>query len=105
MAGLFRVKIFEIAGEVIVSICDEELLGKIIIDPERGVRIKIDEPFYGGELMDLEEAMNAIASSTQANLMGNRIVEAAIERGLTIRESVIVFGGIKHAQIVLYNSP
>jgi hypothetical protein len=37
--------------------------------------------------------------------MGNRIVEAAIERGLTTRESVIEFGGIKHAQIVLYNYP
>jgi len=102
LAGLFRVKIFEVAGEVIVSVCDEELLGETIVDPERGVRIRVDEPFYGGELMDLEEAMDIRASSTQANLMGNRIVEAAAERGLVAREGIIEFGGVKHAQVVIY---
>jgi hypothetical protein len=52
--------------------------------------------------MDLEEAMDIIASSTQANLMGNRIVEAAAERGLVAREGIIEFGGVKHAQVVIY---
>jgi len=102
MVGLFRVKIFEIAGEVVVSVCDEELLGMTIVDNERGISFRVDEPFYGGELVDLEEAIRAIESSTQANLVGNRIVEAAIERGLASRESVLKVGGVKHTQIVLY---
>lgn len=104
MGGLFRLKIFEVSGEVIVSICDEELMGVTIVDSRRGIRMRIDEPFYGGELVDLERAIEAIERSTQANLVGNRIVEAAIERGLAIRESVIDVGGVKHTQIILYNA-
>jgi len=102
MAGLFRIKVFEVAGEVVVSVCDEELIGKTLVDIERGIRFKVDEPFYGGELVDLEEAISAIENSTQANLVGNRIVEAAIERGLAAREGVVEVGGVKHTQIVLY---
>jgi len=101
MAGLFRVKIFEVAGEVVVSVCDEELLGTTIIDRERGISFRIDEPFYGGDLVDLEEALSAIESSTQANLVGNRIVDAAIKRGLASKEGVLEVGGVKHTQIVL----
>lgn len=101
MAGLFRVKVMEINGEKVVSVCDEELMGRTLIDEKRRIKIRIDEPFYGGDLVELDEAIEAIMSSTQANLMGNRIVEAAIERGLAIREGVIEVGGVKHTQIIL----
>ena len=101
MAGLFRVKIMNMGEERIVSVCDEELLGKILVDEKRKIKIRIDEPFYGGDLMELDEALEVISSSTQANLIGNRIVEAAIERGLVIREGVIEIAGVKHTQIIL----
>ncbi|GAY25982.1 hypothetical protein ATG_11850 [Desulfurococcaceae archaeon AG1] len=101
MAGLFRVKIMNMGEERIVSVCDEELLGKVLVDEKRKIKIRIDEPFYGGDLMELDEALEVISSSTQANLIGNRIVEAAIERGLVIREGVIEIAGVKHTQIIL----
>ncbi|MEM2204512.1 MAG: DUF424 family protein [Sulfolobales archaeon] len=101
MTGLFRVKIMNIGEERIVSVCDEELLGKVLVDEKRKIKIRIDEPFYGGDLMELDEALGVISSSTQANLIGNRIVEAAIERGLVIREGVIEIAGVKHTQIIL----
>ncbi|HWQ16391.1 MAG TPA: DUF424 family protein [Sulfolobales archaeon] len=101
MAGLFRVKIMNIGEEKIVSVCDEELLGKVLVDEKRRIKVRIDEPFYGGDLMELDEALEIISSSTQANLIGNRIVEAAIERGLVIREGVIEIAGVKHTQIIL----
>ncbi len=101
MAGLFRVKITDVGGERIVSVCDEELFGKILVDERMRIKIRIDEPFYGGDLMELDEAIEAISTSTQANLFGNRIVEAAMARGLVIKEGVIEIAGIKHTQIIL----
>ncbi len=101
MAELFRVKVMSVGEERIVSICDEELMGRVLIDERRRIKFRIDEPFYGGDLVELDEALEAIAASTQANLVGNRIVEAAIERGLVPREGVIEIAGVKHVQIIL----
>lgn len=101
MAGLFRLKIMDTHGERVVSICDEELMGRTLVDEKKRIKIRIDEPFYGGDLVELEEAIEAIITSTQANLVGNRIVEAAIERGLAVREGVIEIAGIKHTLIIL----
>jgi len=95
---LIRVKVHRKEGEVIVAICDEELLGREF--REGRFVLRVEEGFYGGDLMTLEEGINQIGKCTIANLVGERIVRAAIEAGYVREENVLIIGGVPHAQLV-----
>ncbi len=82
----------------VVAVCDEELLGKTL---EGGrVPFKVSEGFYKGILGDVDEAIEAMKQATICNLVGKKIVEAAIEKKMVHERAVIYFGEIPHAQIV-----
>lgn len=81
--------------EIIVGACDEELLGK-----EFG-HLKISESFFKGELIEINDALEKIKSATIANLIGKKIVSAALERGLVSKDEIKKVEGIPNAQIFL----
>lgn len=85
--------------DTIVAVCDAELLGKTL----QGSRVsfKVNERFYGGVQASIEEAIEAIQKSTISNLVGKKIVEAAIAHKIVNESSVIYFGDIPHTQIVI----
>ena len=84
--------------EIIVAVCDKELLGQKF---KEGIyRLHVNEAFYKGDLVSIDEALAAIEKSTIANLVGKRIISNAIERGLLHKDSVIYIQGIPHVQIV-----
>ena len=84
--------------DTLVAVCDAELLGETL---EGGrVPLKVSERFYKGTLCDLAEAIEAMGKATICNIVGKRIVEAAIECGLVRRAAVIYFGDVPHVQIV-----
>jgi len=85
--------------DTLVAVCDAEILGKTL---EGGrVPFKVSERFYRGASADLEEALDAMRKATICNIVGKRIVEAAIENRMIHRTAVIYFGDIPHAQIVI----
>lgn len=85
--------------DILVAVCDAEILGKTL----EGGRIpfNVSEQFYRGTLADLEEALDAMRKATICNIVGKRIVEAAIKKRMVQRTAVIYFGDIPHAQIVI----
>jgi hypothetical protein len=83
---------------MVVAVCDEEILGKTL---EGGrVPFKVNEGFYKGTLGDVDEAIAAIKQATISNLIGKKIVRAAVEYNMIHERAVIYFGDIPHAQIV-----
>lgn len=85
--------------DMLVAVCDAEILGKTI---EGGrVPFNVSEQFYRGTIADLDEALKAMRKATICNIVGKRIVEAAIENRMVQRTAVIYFGDIPHAQIVI----
>lgn len=85
--------------DTLVAVCDAELLGRTL---EGGrVPFKVSDSFYKGVPADLVEAIEAMRRATICNLVGKRIVEAAIKNGMVHRAAVIYFGDVPHAQIVL----
>lgn len=85
--------------DTLVAVCDMEILGKTL---EGGrVPFKVSERFYGGTSADLDEALDAMRKATICNIVGKRIVEAAIESRIVQRSAVIYFGEIPHAQVVI----
>ncbi len=92
------VKVQRWGRQVILAICDAELLGKTLRSSELSFEIK--KEFYGGFKTSIEEAVDLIENSTIVNLVGCGIVKKAIEKGYVHPDSVIEICGVLHAQIV-----
>jgi hypothetical protein len=85
--------------DTLVAVCDAEILGKTL----KGGRVpfKVNESFYKGVRAEVEEAIEAMRKATICNIVGKKIVEAAIEKRLVQRAAVIYFGDIPHAQLLV----
>jgi hypothetical protein len=97
---MFWCNVFTDKKDVVVVICDEELLGKKLKMKERKITIEISEKFYGGKLIDEEKAIKLLNKATIGNLMGKNIVELASKNGFIVKENVILIDGVPHAQFV-----
>lgn len=84
-------------GEIIVIICDRELLNKKLKSGD--LKLEVKESFYSGKEVSVEECLNALRKATIGNLVGS-IVNEAIKAGIIDSASVISFQGVLHAQLV-----
>lgn len=82
---------------LIVAICDKDLLGKKL--KQGNISVDISEGFYKGDIASEEQIIEALANATTANLFGERAVACAIKCGYVDSECVIVIDGVPHAQI------
>ncbi|MFQ5763056.1 MAG: DUF424 family protein, partial [Candidatus Bathyarchaeia archaeon] len=55
-------------GEVMVAICDAELVGRVLRDSDKDLNVEIKESFYKGEIMQLMESVELLSKATVANL-------------------------------------
>ena len=83
---------------VLLCMCDAEILGKTLREGEMTFRVK--EDFYKGRRVAVEEAIDLIEASTIVNMVGKNVVKKAIERGFVHPEAVLNIDGVPHAQIV-----
>jgi hypothetical protein len=97
---MFWCNVFTDKKDVVVVLCDEELLGKKLNFKEKRITVEISEKFYGGKLVDEETAIKLLNKATIGNLMGKKIVELASKNGFIVKENVILIDGIPHAQFI-----
>jgi len=83
---------------VILATCDAELLGKVL--REGKIVFEVREEFYKGSKVSVEEAIDLMRQSTVVNMVGKRIVDKALEKGMIHPEAVLKISGVPHAQIV-----
>lgn len=88
-----------VQGELMVSICDEGCLGKIY--REGKLTLKVTPQFYGNEIVTMEKAIHELRRATIGNLVGEFIVNECVKSGLVNEKAVIWINGIPHAQIML----
>jgi len=98
MSGKFYFKVHKHPSEVVITICDEEVLGKTFHNDK--MKIAVTEGFYGGDLVEEEFVRINIGSFTILNIVGERIVAIAIDEGFISPEHVLEIGEVKHAQAV-----
>ena len=92
------VNLKKVGRNVLLAICDCEVLGKTL--KEGKITFQVKDEFYNGGKVSLEEAMAMIANSTIVNMVGKNCVGKAIERGYVHPEAVLHIEGVPHAQIV-----
>ncbi|MEM4481116.1 MAG: DUF424 family protein [Desulfurococcaceae archaeon] len=88
------VKAYRSGKDIVVAACDEELVGSLIEDRQRNLRLYIDPAFFKGELRDAESLAEILSSATTANLVGKNAVEAAIKARLVHADAVLRIGDV-----------
>lgn len=82
----------------LVAACDTQLLGETFREGKLKLEVKAD--FYGGVSATISDALQAIDGADIANLVGEAIVEAAVQKGLVEPSAIVHIGGVPHVQIV-----
>ena len=95
----FAMRIYKVRGETIVAACDRELLGKRFEEGE--VHIEVKESFYYEAFVSEETFLNSMRIATIANLVGEKVVSLAIEKGYIDESGVMRIEGIPHAQLFI----
>lgn len=91
-------RVFKDSQHTLVAVCDSELLGATFREGKLKLEVKVD--FYKGVSTSIPEALQAIDSADIANLVGEGIVEATVQRGFVNPSAVLYIGGVPHVQIV-----
>jgi hypothetical protein len=84
----------------ILSLVDEEALGRVEKDEERGIVISLPERFYRGKLVGEPDAIKAMTSYDYIILAGCRAVQLGIEMGIVDPRSVLEVNGLKYVQVM-----
>lgn len=98
------VKVSEVDAEGVVrrvvGACDEELLGKIF--REGDFILEVNEEFFGGELVELDEAIAIIEMADNVMAVGERLVNELVKVGLVHPLAVRRIGGVPYTLILRY---
>jgi hypothetical protein len=92
------VKLKQMGKNVVLAICDTELLGKTL--QEDKIVFKVTDEFYNGGKTNIDEAVSLIKNATIVNLVGKYCVEKAIQKGYVHPDAILNIEGIPHAQIM-----
>jgi len=74
---------------LIVAACDEELLGKKLW--KGNLEIVVSKEFYGGKLVEPNEAIIIMQRASSLNIIGEGIVKLAEEIGLIHKDAKMYF--------------
>ena len=91
-------KVHKIRGEVMVAVCDRDLLGKTF--EEGKLCLTVEASFFGEDLATAREVEEALAGATIANMVGERAVACAMVTSCIDDKNVIRIDGVPTAQMV-----
>ena len=97
MAEVF-LRVFRDAKFTMVAACDPDLLGSTF--REGKLKLEVKQEFYQGARASVADALAAIDRADVANLVGQTIIEAAIQKQLVDPTAIVHISGVPHVQIV-----
>jgi len=84
---------------MIVSVCDDEIIGKKY--SEKGLVLDLGADFYKGEKMNSEKAMEKCKRAYIINAVGEESVALVMKLGIIKNENIIKIKGIPFVQCLL----
>ncbi len=90
-------KIHSLQGKSVLAACDSVLLGKTLKKGELDFRVS--EAFYKGSAVTEKELLSLMEEHSNINLLGEKVVAAALKKGLISERDIIKIAGVPHAQI------
>jgi len=89
---LFSTKVISASGNLMLNICDHELVDKTLHDGE--TKIKINPNYYAERDVDEHEAKNLLTKCNSINMVGENTVSLAINLGIGSEKSIRRIDGI-----------
>jgi hypothetical protein len=88
--------------QILVNICDEELLGTTVKGGNLDMHISRD--YFGGDKVSMTEALAMVRNSSIINLAGSRIVERVVAERLASERSVKRVGSVSFLMIYKFSN-
>ena len=89
---LFSTKVISASGNLMLNICDHELVDKTLHDGE--TKIKINPNYYAERDVDEHEAKNLLTKCNSINMVGEKTVSLATNLGIGSEKSIRRIEGI-----------
>ena len=89
---LFSTKVISASGNLMLNICDPELVGKTLQDGN--TKIKINPNYYAERDVDEHEAKNLLTKCNSINMVGEKTISLATSLGLGSEKSVRRIEGV-----------
>lgn len=88
----FSVKTTDYQKNLMLNICDANLLGKDI--SENDLTLNISRHYYGEKIVSKNEAKDLLKSSAIINMVGKETISLSIKLGIGSEKGVKVVGGV-----------
>ena len=96
----FSVRISDYQKNIMVNMCDAELIGTDVVDGE--LKIHISENYYGKKIVDKDEAISLLKSASIMNLVGKETISLATSLGIGSESGVKIISDIPF--LIIFNS-
>ncbi|MFX1322565.1 MAG: DUF424 family protein [Promethearchaeota archaeon] len=83
-----------------IACCDEELLNQVF--KEGKLRIEISKQFFGGKLINLDDAIEILKEASYFNIVGENITSKAIYYKILPKEGVRCINGVPMALKMMF---
>ena len=88
----FSVKVTDFQKNIMLNICDAELLGKNIVQDK--LTMNISKNYYGEKIVDKTEASTLLKNSSIINMVGENTVSLSIGLGIGSENGIKTISGI-----------
>jgi len=89
---LFSTKVISASGNLMLNICDPELVNKTVQDGK--TKIKINSNYYAEQDVDEHEAKILLEKCNSINMVGQKTISLATGLGIGSKKSIRHVGGI-----------
>jgi len=88
----FSIKLTDYNKNVMLNICDADLLGKKITEKE--LKVHISQSYYGEKIVEKEEAKTLLKNSSIINMVGKEIVSLSTSLGIGSEDGIKEIDGV-----------
>ena len=89
---LFSTKLISASGNLMLNICDPELIDKTLQDGK--TKIRINPNYYAERDVDEYEAKNLLIKCHSINMVGEKTISLATSLGIGSKRSIRVISGV-----------
>ena len=89
---LYSTKVIHASGNLMLNICDPELVDKTLHDGK--IKIKINPNYYAERDVDEHEAKNLLEKCTSINMVGEKTISLATSLGIGSEKSIRRIEGV-----------
>ncbi len=88
----FSVKVSDYKKNLMLNICDIDLLGKKLVEDQ--LNMNISKSYYGEKIIEHEEAKHLLKNASIINMVGKNTVSLSIELGVGSENGVKKVAGV-----------